>query len=103
MAHRSDRRAGHGKDDAGARAGARAVGVLGRRPTRLIEVKPHGLMSAEHGQSQQLVDELLTDYLPGLADDGVSSVVLLDEVESMAVARSESSLAANPVDVHRAD
>ncbi|HEX8205116.1 MAG TPA: AAA family ATPase [Solirubrobacteraceae bacterium] len=76
--------------------------ILGGRRTRLIEVKPHGLMSAEHGQSQQLVDELLTEYLPGLADDGVPGVVLLDEVESMAVARSESSLTANPVDVHRA-
>lgn len=76
--------------------------VLGGRPTRLIEVKPHGLMSAEHGQSQQLVDELLTEYIPSLAEDGVPSVVLLDEVESMAVARSESSLSANPVDVHRA-
>lgn len=76
--------------------------VLGGRATRLLEVKPHGLMSAEHGQSQQLVDELLTEYLPGLADDGVPGVVVLDEVESMAVARSESSLSANPVDVHRA-
>lgn len=77
-------------------------GVLGGRPTRLVEVKPHGLMSAEHGQSQQLVDELLTEYLPGLADDGRPTIVLLDEVESMAVARSETSLSANPVDVHRA-
>lgn len=76
--------------------------VLGGRPTRLIEIRPHGLMSAEHGQSQQLVDELLTEYLPSLADDGVPTIVLLDEVESMAVARSETSLSANPVDVHRA-
>jgi SpoVK/Ycf46/Vps4 family AAA+-type ATPase len=59
-------------------------------------------MSAEHGQSQQLVDELLTEYLPAVAGDGRPSLVLLDEVESMAVARSESSLSANPVDVHRA-
>jgi pachytene checkpoint protein 2 len=71
-------------------------------PTRLVEVKPHGLMSAEHGRSQQLVDELLTEYLPSLAEDGVPCIVLLDEVESMAVARSETSLTANPVDVHRA-
>lgn len=73
-----------------------------RRPTRLVEVKPHGLMSAEHGRSQQLVEELLTEYLPSLADDGAPTVVLLDEVESIAVARSEASLSANPVDVHRA-
>lgn len=69
---------------------------------RLIEVNPHGLMSAEHGGSQQRVAELLAETIPGRADDGIPTVVLLDEVESMAVARSEASLAANPVDVHRA-
>jgi SpoVK/Ycf46/Vps4 family AAA+-type ATPase len=69
---------------------------------RLIEVNPHGLMSAEHGQSQRKVAELLGEHIPTLADDGTPTVVLLDEVESMAVARSEASLAANPADVHRA-
>ena len=72
------------------------------RKARFIEVNPHGLMSAEHGQSQRKVTELLTQHLPGLAADGMPTVVLLDEVESMAVARSEASLAANPADVHRA-
>jgi SpoVK/Ycf46/Vps4 family AAA+-type ATPase len=75
--------------------------VAGRR-ARLIEVHPHGLMSAEHGQTQQLVSALLLEHLPALADDGMPTVVLLDEVESMAVARSAASLSANPVDVHRA-
>ncbi len=69
---------------------------------RLIEVSPHGLMSAEHGQSQQLVSQLLEEHVPGLADDGMPTIVLLDEVESMTVARSEASLSANPADVHRA-
>ncbi|MBF6354252.1 ATP-binding protein [Nocardia higoensis] len=69
---------------------------------RLIEINPHGLMSAEHGQSQQRVSELLGEYVPGLASDGRPTVVILDEVESMAVARSAASLAANPADVHRA-
>lgn len=69
---------------------------------RLIEIDPHGLMSAEHGQSQQQVTALLSEHLPMLADDGVPTIVLLDEVESMAVARSEASLSANPADVHRA-
>src|ERR1041385_1806379 len=59
-------------------------------------------MSAEHGQSQRKVTELLTQYIPQLADDLLPTVVLLDEVESMAVARSAASLAANPADVHRA-
>ena len=72
------------------------------RQARLIEIDPHGLMSAEHGQSQKAVTQLLTEYVPRLGDDGMATVVLLDEVESMAVARSEASLAANPADVHRA-
>jgi len=69
---------------------------------RRIEVNPHGLMSAEHGQSQQRVSELLTEHVPALASDRMPTVVVLDEVESMAVARSAASLSANPADVHRA-
>ena len=72
------------------------------RKVRFIEVNPHGLMSAEHGQSQRKVTELLTEHVPSLADDGMPTVVLLDEVESMVIARSEASLAANPADLHRA-
>lgn len=45
---------------------------------------------------------LLCEVIPGYADDRIPTVVVLDEVESMAVARTEASLAANPVDVHRA-
>ena len=69
---------------------------------RFIEVNMHGLMSAEHGQSQRKVTELLTEHVPSLAGNGTPSVVLLDEVESIVVARSEVSLASNPADVHRA-
>jgi SpoVK/Ycf46/Vps4 family AAA+-type ATPase len=71
------------------------------REVRRIEINPHGLMSAEHGQSQQRVSELLAEYLPALAG-AAPTVVVLDEVESMAVARSQASLGANPADVHRA-
>jgi SpoVK/Ycf46/Vps4 family AAA+-type ATPase len=73
-----------------------------RRKARFIEINPHGLMSAEHGQSQRRVTELLTEHIPAMVDDGMPTVVLLDEVESMVVARSQASLAANPADVHRA-
>lgn len=78
------------------------AGLVEGGRARLIEINPHGLMSAEHGQSQQLVTTLLCDHIPALAADGVPTVALLDEVESMAVSRSEASLAANPADVHRA-
>lgn len=76
--------------------------LLGDGKARFIEVNPHGLMSAEHGQSQQRVSRLLAEHVPDLAMDGTPTVVLLDEVESMAVARGAASLQANPADVHRA-
>jgi len=76
--------------------------LTAKKRARFIEVNPHGLMSAEHGQSQRRVTDLLTEHIPSLVDDGMPTVVLLDEVETMVVARSEASLSANPVDVHRA-
>lgn len=85
-----------------ARGLAHQIAPLVGGSVRLIEIDPHGLMSAEHGQSQQKVTELLCETIPGLCDNGTPAIVVLDEVESMAVARSEASLAANPADVHRA-
>jgi SpoVK/Ycf46/Vps4 family AAA+-type ATPase len=76
--------------------------LLTTRRARLVEVNPHGLMSGEHGRSQRAVRELLEEHIPVLAEGGVPTVVVLDEVEAMAVARSEVSLQANPADVHRA-
>ena len=76
--------------------------LTAKKRARFIEVNPHGLMSAEHGQSQRRVTDLLTEHIPSLVDDAMPTVVLLDEVETMVVARSEASLSANPVDVHRA-
>ncbi len=76
--------------------------VVGGHRVRLIEVNPHGLMSSEHGQSQQAVHQLLAEHIPDLVEKKEVTVVVIDEVESMAVARSAASLAANPVDVHRA-
>lgn len=86
-----------------ARATAHEIaGLVAGGKARLIEVNPHGLMSAEHGQSQQKVTELLNEHIPLLADDRMPTVLVLDEVESMTVARSAASLSANPADVHRA-
>src|SRR5579871_4796667 len=85
-----------------ARGAAQELAPLVGGKARLIEINPHGLMSAEHGQSQQHVYELLCEQVPALADDGVPTIVLLDEVEAMAVARNAASLSANPADVHRA-
>lgn len=76
--------------------------VVSQKKCRLIEINPHGLMSGEHGKSQQQIHALLTEYIPTVADDKLPTILMLDEVESLAVARSEASLAANPADVHRA-
>jgi SpoVK/Ycf46/Vps4 family AAA+-type ATPase len=80
----------------------KVAGLMPDSKARFIEVNPHGLMSAEHGQSQQRVSRLLAEHIPDLALDGLPTIVLLDEVESMAVARGAASLQANPADVHRA-
>ena len=85
-----------------ARGLAHELSTVLHQGLRLIEINPHGLMSPEHGQSQQRVTDLLCDHVPLLADDGRPTLVLLDEVETIAVARSAAGLAANPVDVHRA-
>lgn len=78
------------------------AGLMPDSKARFVEVNPHGLMSAEHGQSQQRVSRLIAEHIPDLALDGLPTIVLLDEVESMAVARGAASLQANPADVHRA-
>lgn len=64
-------------------------------------VDPHSFPSEFLGESQRAVSRLFTSTLPELASHGYPTVVLLDEVESLAVARSRASFDTNPVDVHR--
>jgi AAA+ superfamily predicted ATPase len=66
-----------------------------------IEVDPHALTSSALGRSQQAVAKLFEQTIPELAMDGVA-IVLLDELETLAVSRHQLSLEANPIDVHRA-
>jgi len=66
-----------------------------------IEIDPHALASSALGRSQQAVAKLFAQTIPELAMDGVA-IVLLDEVETLAVSRHQLSLEANPIDVHRA-
>lgn len=93
---------GTGKTTLGRGLAHQLAPITKSKQVQFIEINPHGLMSAEHGQSQRNVTELLTDHIPSLGCDKMPTVVLLDEVESIAVARSEASLATNPIDVHRA-
>jgi len=54
------------------------------------------------GESQRGVARLFERTLPDIASRGRPTIVLLDEVESLAVSRASASLETNPVDVHRA-
>jgi AAA+ superfamily predicted ATPase len=68
---------------------------------RLLEVEPHSLASAAHGKTQRAVTDLFAQSIAEAASVG-PTIVLLDEVETLAADRAKLSLEANPVDVHRA-
>lgn len=73
-----------------------------RGPLLFVEIDPHAFPSQMLGESQRAVARLFERTLPDLARRGMPTVVLLDEVESLAVSRGGASLETNPVDVHRA-
>ncbi len=67
----------------------------------LLEVDSHSLTSSALGKTQRVVSELFAQTIAEAAMAG-PTIVLLDEVETLAVDRSQLSLKANPIDVHRA-
>lgn len=67
-----------------------------------VEIDAHAFPSQLLGESQRGVARLFERTLPDLAARGRPTIVLLDEVESLAVSRAGASLETNPVDVHRA-
>jgi AAA+ superfamily predicted ATPase len=71
------------------------------RQFRLLEVEPHSLTSAAMGKTQRTVMELFSQTIAEAATSG-PTIVLLDEVETLAADRVKLSLEANPIDVHRA-
>ncbi|MGZ9159770.1 MAG: AAA family ATPase [Candidatus Limnocylindrales bacterium] len=79
----------------------RAARELGQ-PLLFVDINPHAFPSQLLGESQRSVARLFERTLPDLAGRGLPTVVLLDEVEAMAVSRTGASLDTNPVDVHRA-
>ena len=68
---------------------------------RLLEVEPHMLTSSAMGKTQRAVSDLFSQSIAEAATQG-PTLVLLDEVETLAADRSKMSLEANPVDIHRA-
>ncbi len=69
-------------------------------PVRVVEVNLHVLPSELLGRTQRNVVQLFEEELPALAAVG-PIVIVLDEVEVLAVSRSEMSLDINPADVFR--
>lgn len=68
---------------------------------RLLEVEPHSLTSSAMGKTQRAVSDLFAQTIAEAAMQG-PTIVLLDEVETLAVDRSRLSMDANPIDIHRA-
>jgi len=68
---------------------------------RLLEIEPHALTSSAMGKTQRAVTDLFAQSIAEAAAVG-PTIVLLDEVETLAADRTKLSLDANPVDVHRA-
>lgn len=68
---------------------------------KLLEVEPHSLSSGMMGKTQKAVMDLFSQSIAEAASAG-PTIVLLDEVETLAADRAKMSFDANPVDVHRA-
>ncbi|WP_037565884.1 AAA family ATPase [Sphingomonas sp. UNC305MFCol5.2] len=72
-----------------------------RQRFTLLEVEPHSLTSSGMGKTQRAVTDLFSKTIAEAAATG-PTIVLLDEVETLAADRSRMSLEANPIDIHRA-
>jgi pachytene checkpoint protein 2 len=67
---------------------------------RVIDVNAHILPSELLGRTQRNITQLFQEEIPGLAEFG-PVVVVIDEIEALAVSRSQASLDINPADVFR--
>ena len=83
-----------------ARTLAAPLSVVIDSPVRVIEFAAHEVMSGEHGRTQRDVHRVLTEVVPDRAD-AEPTVLVVDEVEALAMPRGQVSLESNPVDVHR--
>jgi SpoVK/Ycf46/Vps4 family AAA+-type ATPase len=79
-----------------------ALALSTRGATTFVEVDPHAFPSDMLGEGPRAIQRLFADTLPELAARRPHTVVLVDEIEAMAVRRSSASFETNPVDVHRA-
>ncbi|WP_347058355.1 AAA family ATPase [Blastococcus sp. HT6-30] len=79
-----------------------ALALAPRGATTFVEIDPHAFPSDMLGEGPRAIGRLFSDSLPELAARRPHTVVLVDEIEAMAVRRSTASFETNPVDVHRA-
>lgn len=92
---------GTGKTSLGRGLASRVAQSFSGARFRLLEVEPHSLTSSAMGKTQRAVSDLFSQSIAESAAQG-PTIVLLDEVETLAVDRSKLSLDANPIDIHRA-
>jgi ATP-dependent 26S proteasome regulatory subunit len=79
-----------------------ALALAPRGATTFVEIDPHAFPSDMLGEGPRAVQRLFSDTLPELAARRPHTIVLVDEIEALAVRRSAASFDTNPVDVHRA-
>jgi pachytene checkpoint protein 2 len=79
-----------------------ALALSQRGATTFVEIDPHAFPSDMLGEGPRAVQRLFSDTLPELAARRPHTIVLVDEIEALAVRRSAASFETNPVDVHRA-
>jgi pachytene checkpoint protein 2 len=79
-----------------------ALALSTRGATTFVEIDPHAFPSDMLGEGPRAVQKLFSDTLPELAARRPHTIVLVDEIEALAVRRSAASFETNPVDVHRA-
>lgn len=92
---------GTGKTSLARGLASKVASLLRGSTFRLVEVDPHALTSSAMGKTQRAVGELFSQSIAEQAAAG-PTIVLLDEVETLAADRSRMSLEANPIDIHRA-
>lgn len=79
----------------------RVAQLFKKSSMQLLEVEPHNLTSSAMGKTQRAVSDLFSQSIAEYAATE-PTIVLLDEVETLAVDRTKLSLDANPIDIHRA-
>lgn len=93
---------GIGKTTLARGVGSEVARIIGNKygVVRVVDVNMHVLPSELLGRTQRNIVQLFEEVLPEIAEEG-PIVVVLDEVEVLAVSRSQASLDINPADVFR--